>query len=465
MSISSVNHTVATLAVIGWALGASAAALPETTVSSGPAKGEGLIETADPTSWEKPSWLTDLSSGIQETYDDNIYLSGVNVPASNTVPGSAIAQKDHSSFITTVSLKIGVDLAPLVGDENFLKSLSLAYAPDFVFYHDAPVENHRVHRFATKIKGGTDSFSFDLENALNFIDGSNIGPTYPGDFLNAYSATTPREHREQVNGNATFAFEYDHDNWFVSPVASLLYYDMMTQLHDVTGYLNYASRYDVNGGADFGYRVEPQLAITLGYRYGHQYQEQFSFSPYSSSSDYQRALLGIEGKPWEWLEVDIHVGPDFRSYAQDTATQITPVSNKHPVYYYGEANLAATITSRDKVTFKYKQWMWVSQLGNIPYFDSTYELSYHRKWNDRLTLDLVGAIVSSNYTSGNLPSSRRDDYEYSISAGFDYLFNAHFSANLAYSCYVGRNELAGVVNPWTRAFDENVISIGTQLKF
>ena len=85
---------------------------------------------------------------------------------------------------------------------------------------------------------------------------------------------------------------------FIRPTASLLYYDMMTQLHDVTGYLNYASRYDVNVVADFGYRVKAQLPITLGYRYGHQYQEQFSFSPYSWSSDYQRALLGIEGNPW-----------------------------------------------------------------------------------------------------------------------------------------------------------------------
>jgi len=235
--------------------------------------------------------------------------------------------------------------------------------------------------------------------------------------LNAYAATPPREHRQQVNGNATFACEYDHDNWFISPVASLLYWDMMTRLHDVTRYLNYANRYDVNGGADFGYRVEPRLAITLGYRYGHQYQEQFSFTRYSSSSNYQRVLLGIEGKPWKWLNVDIHAGPDFRDYPQDTASHITPVTDKHPVTYYGEANLTATLTSRDTITFKYKQWMFVSQLGNIPYFDSTYQLSYQRKWNNRLTLDLVGAILSSDYTSGNLPSSRRDDYEYSVSAG------------------------------------------------
>ena len=161
----------------------------------------------------------------------------------------------------------------------------------------------------------------------------------------------------------------------------------------------------------------------------------------------------------------IEAGPDFRSYPQDTATHITPVNDKHPVYYYVDASLTATIKSKDTVALKYKQWMWVSQLGNIPYFDSTYQLSYHRKLNDRLTLDLVGAILSSDYRSGNLASSRRNDYEYSISAGFGYSFNAYFSANLAYSFNAGRNELAGVVNPSTREFDQNLVSVGTVLKF
>ena len=132
--------------------------------------------------------------------------------------------------------------------------------------------------------------------------------------MNAYATCAPREHREQFNDRGTVAFQYDCDKWFVRPTASLLYYDMMTKKIDVTGYQNYASRYDINGGPDFGYRVEPQMAVTLGYRYGHQYQEQFGFSPYSSPSDYQRVLVGIEGKPWKWLEMKLQGGPDFRSY-------------------------------------------------------------------------------------------------------------------------------------------------------
>src|SRR5271157_4528788 len=235
---------------------------------------------------------------------------------------------------------------------------------------------------------------------------------------------------------------------------------MMTKLIDVTGYQNYASRYDVNGGADFGYRVEPQLAVTLGYRYGHQYQEPFSFSRYSSSSDYQRALFGIEGKPWRWWELKVQGGPDFRNCPPDTATHITPVSDKHLVAYYGEASLTAIITTNDMLALAYKQFQWVSQLGCIPYFDSTYKLSYRRKMSDHVTLDLDGSLLSSDYTSGDLPSSKRLDLEYVASARLDYSFNAHINANLAYEFDAGRNDLAGVVNSETRAFDRNLISVG-----
>jgi len=298
-----------------------------------------------------------------------------------------------------------------------------------------------------------------LDNGLSFIDGSREGPTYPGGFLNAYATTAPRERRKQLNDHATVVFLYHQDKWFVRPTASLLYYDMMTELLNVKGYQNYADRYDVNGGADFGYRVEPQLAVTLGYRYGHQYQEQFSFSPYSSPSNYQRVLLGIEGQPWEWLAVELQFGPDFRSYPPDIATHITPVSDKHPVYYYGEANLTATITAKDMLNFKYKQWQWVSQLGNIPYFDSTYQLSYRRKLSDPLTLDLMGSILSSDYTSGNLPTSLRDDYGYNLSTSLGYSFK-HITANLTYTFNAGRNAQDGVVAPQTREFNRNLISVG-----
>ena len=422
-----------------------------------------------PASAEKPAWLADLSLGVKESYDDNLFLSGVDpkyLPASYTVPpGSVAALENRGTWVTTVSPKVGINFMPLLGNQTAIQTLSIACAPDFVVYHDAPSESYDAHRFAAAVKYGADSFTFSLDDSLIYIDGNNVAPTYPAGLMNAYSTVAPRERREQIQDRTMVEFQYDWNRWFIRPTASLLDYDMMTEQFNVTGYQNYESRYDVNGGPDLGYKINASLAMTLGYRYGHQYQEQFSFSPYSSSSDYQRVLLVMEGKPWNWLAVKIQGGPDFRSYQADSASHITPVNDHHPITYYGEASLTATLTPKDGVTFKYKQWQWVSSIGKVPYFDSTYDLSYHRKLTDKLGWDLGGKILSSDYRSGNLANCYRDDSEYSISTGLAYAFNDHCNVSLTYSFDMGQNDLDDITNPDTRAFDRQLVSIGAALKF
>ncbi len=74
-------------------------------------------------------------------------------------------------------------------------------------------------------------------------------------------------------------------------------------------------------------------------------------------------------------------------------------------------------------------------------------------------------VNASDYTSGDLAISKRDDLEYNLSATLGYSFNGHISANLVYSFHAGRNDLAGVVDPQTRAFNQNLVSIGMLIKF
>ena len=107
---------------------------------------------------------------------------------------------------------------------------------------------------------------------------------------------------------------------------------MTKQLSTTTysGYQNYVDRYDLNGGGDIGYKVVTNLAFTLGYRIGEQHQDTLSKSidkyGQTSSSDYQRLLVGFEGKPFNWLAAKFQAGPDFRQYS-DAA----PVRNESPV--------------------------------------------------------------------------------------------------------------------------------------
>ena len=59
-------------------------------------------------------------------------------PVSTAIPqGGVLALKNYSSWVTTVSPKFGINIAPLLGDQDVLQVLSFGYAPDFVIYHDA----------------------------------------------------------------------------------------------------------------------------------------------------------------------------------------------------------------------------------------------------------------------------------------------------------------------------------------
>ena len=430
--------------------------------------------------WQKPAWLTDLSLRGRESYDDNLLL----------VSGNGLAPR--SSWVTTVSPKIGFNFAPLLGDQKKLQTLSLSYAPDFNVYQNAPSQSYDAHKIGNTIKGRARNFSFSLDNAFLYNDGNHQAPIYAlnqlsgaganqlDQYRNVYGYAIARERMAQTQDRATILLQYDWDNFFVRPTASLLDYNLMTDWHNTKkspwiGYQNFEDRYDVNGGLDLGCKLTPKLAATLGYRYGSQYQQQFPAAITSdnhySSSDYQRVLLGLEGKPWNWLTVKLAGGPDFRSY-----NSLAPVNDHHPVKYYGEAVLTATLTPSQTVTFNYKQWQWVSGTGKVPYFDSTYALTYHWNATKQLGLDLGGKVLEADYTGGNETSpsptgqnsSLRDDMEYEISAGVTYAFTTHLSANLAYIYDVGANamnNLPATLGPEYRNFEHQVASIGLQYKF
>jgi opacity protein-like surface antigen len=425
-----------------------------------------------PAAWQKPAWLTDLSLGVKESYDDNLFL----------VSGNGMTPQ--SSWVTTVSPKVGFNFAPLLKNQKTLQTLSLSYTPDFNIYHDASSQSYDAHKIGDTIKGQAGDFSFSLDNAFLYNDGSHQAPIYAlnqtanqfDKFRNNYSHSVARERLAQIQDRAVIVLQYDWDKFFVRPVASLLDYNLMTDWHNTgsapwKGYQNYVDRYDVNGGVDAGWKLTPKLAATLGWRYGSQYQQQLPTAidadSHYSSSDYQRVLLGLEGRPWNWLNVKLAGGPDFRSY-----NSMTPVNDLHPVKYYGEAVFTATLTPSQTVTFNYKQWQWVSSSSKVPYLDSTYTLAYHWKATRQLGFDLGGKVLEGDYTegtdnSGSAPSLR-DDSEYEVSAGVTYAFTTNFSANLAYTYDVGVNNLDNLpanLAPAYRNFEHQVVSLGLQYKF
>ena len=351
----------------------------------------------------RPAWLTDCTVGVKESYDGNVFQSGVNtgnLPAAYPVPfGSVAALKNEYSWITTVSPKIGVNFSPLLDSPTNVPLLSLAYAPDFTVYHNQTSESYDAHRALAAVKINTDTMALTGDNTFTFIDGSELGPVFPGNLYSGFATIGARSRRRQILETANLNLQFDFGSWFFRPAAALIYNDMMTSqlntaLAQNTGYQNYCDRYDVNGGADIGYQLTPECALTLGYRYGHQYQQQYSFSPYSASSDYQRVLAGVEGHPWKWLTLKAVSGPDFRSYQENSPGHITPVSDLNPVKYYGEAQATVVFNAANSLTFRYKLWQWVSGTGKVPYSDGGYELAYHCALTKKLGWDLGGKFSS-----------------------------------------------------------------------
>jgi len=438
--------------------------------------------------WQKPSWLTDMSLGVKEGFDDNVLL------VADQNPG----MKAQSSWITTVSPKVGFNFAPLLGNQKTLQTLSLAYSPDFAIYHGASSESYNAHKLAAGIKGKSDDFSFSLDNAFLFNDGSSVAPIYALDQSavaanqadknrSAYATAIARERREQIQDRASIVMQYNIDKFFIRPSAALLYYDLMTDQHRASvapfkGYQNYVDRYDINGGLDFGYKVTPDISAILGYRYGHQYQQAMpnavdtmvvNGQQAHASADYQRVLGGLEGKPLKWLTAKLAAGPEFRSYCS-----AAPVDNDHTVDYYGEAALTATITPTQTLSVNYKHWQWVSSTGKLVYGDNTYSLAYHWNATKQLGLDLGVKYVESDYNSSSARltgrtataagQSQRDDAMCTFSLGVGYAFTPHLSASLAYNYDLGRNlqdNLPASAYADYREFDHQLVSAGVQFKF
>ena len=426
--------------------------------------------------WQKPAWLTDLGLSAKESYDDNVL----------GVSGSGMTPK--SSWITTVSPKVGFNFAPLLGKQSPFQTLSLSYSPDFNILHGFPSESYNAHKLGDTIKGKSGDFSFALDNAFLYNDGNHQAPIYADNQLggalanqndkyrNNYAHGMARERLAQIQDRTTVVLQYDWDKVFIRPAGALIYYDLNTDWHNTgaapwKGYQNYVDRYDINGGADAGYKVTKDLSVLLGYRYGHQYQQQFALAidadQHHTDSDYQRVLLGLEGKPWQWLNVKLAGGPDFRKF-DSTA----PVYDPNLVTYYGEASLTATLTPSQSLSFLYKGWQWVSSTGNVPQFDSSYALNYHWNATKQLGFDLGGKFQEGDYSSGNDVAgsgpSVRDDVLYTVSAGVSYAFSSHLSANLSYTRDLADNGWDGLAAKYQssyRQFNRQLVSVGMQYKF
>lgn len=435
---------------VGAALALSASAF------AGEASRKEVIQTSSV--WEKPAWLTDLSLGVRESYDTNVYVAGSGVPP--TVAGVDNAITNKSSWATTITPKIGVDFAKLLGSDSAIKLFTLGYSPDIVKFSEASSEDYVSHRLTTGLKVKMSNVTFNLDNAFTFIDGSSEGLVYPGG-SSSFCNSTVRERRDQWQERTKANVQVDFGSLFIRPTISVLYYDLGTVFHTTaTNYTNYTDRYDINGGADLGYKVTQSLAFTAGYRYGRQYQEAWpdDVSRTVSTNDYHRILFGIEGSPVKWLKIEGLVGPQFTTFTDQRPTGIT---DKSPEDVYAEASATITPTKSDALVIKYKRWNWVSSTGKNIYLETCYDASLRHQITKDLQLQLGFRAFQADYN----PSSARNDWLYTTSAGLRYAVNKNVTLELTYAYDRGENEQEAISNPAYREFERSIVSTGVQWAF
>ncbi len=426
--------------------------------------------------WSKPAWLSELSFAVKESHDDNVFgVSGLGMPV-------------QSSWVDSVSAKITFNLIPLLDDQKDVTALSLTYNPESVRYEDATTEDYIAHRINAVAKGKFDGGSYSLENAYLYNDGDRYAPTYAlnqlagaaanqnDKFRNNYAHSLARERRNQSQDRYNFWVQFNDGNVFFRPVSSLTQFNLNTFLFNTgaapyKGYQDYVSRYDVNAGADVGVKITPDFSFFVGYRDGYQHQDQFALAINSdrhfSSNQYQRALLGIEGKPVTWLTLKLVAGPDYKDFNANAA-----VANSRTTRAFIEGTASAALPDNQSLTLGYKQYMFVASTGLVPYVDTTATLVYHVNATKEIGIDLGIKYLEANYTMGNdvagSAPSRRDDLDKGASAGVTYAFTKKLSVGVTYTYDKGSNGLGNLpANLFAayRDFDHNVVSASIQYKF
>lgn len=418
------------------------------------AAGAGLAATGFA---EKPAYLSEVSVTVKEAYDSNVFGTERN-PTLAGLPALA----DVSSWVSTVSPKVGINLRPVfgLGQDSAISAFSVGYTGDYAFYHSATTETNQRHNFTQQLKSKSGNVAFSLDNSLIYVDGKSATIQYG--LTSAYGTASSRERKEQIQDRAKAVLRFDNESpYFFRAVATALYCDLKTQLRQpvgsYAGWQNYVDRQDLNIGADIGYKANKDISLWAGYRYGAQKQAVLPWSLVQNNSDYNRFLVGVEGKLAPWLKVDLQAGPDYRSYTDGANSGI---NGKNHTWLYTDASLTADLSKNDSLTLSNKIWHWVSSTGVTAYRDSAYALNYKHKFSAALSGSLGLRALGSDY---DLPATRKD-WLYTYSAGLRYDFTKQLALTADYARTEGKNKLSDLTYPG-REYAQDLLSLGLRAAF
>lgn len=376
---------------------------------------------------------------VKESFDSNLFMTDVE-PNRTLYPNAE--DPFVESFITTVTPTVGLDYTPC---ESF--NLSASYAPGMEFYHARSSESHVKHRGNLTFKGKIADAQWELPSNFLFIQGSQESPIYDTSAQvggpPAIGAIPVRNRRRAFVFLNNFKVTQPIGKWFLRPVVYSYVHDFLTHQrfagvlfpdgtpNPYAGYENYEDRWEINGGLDVGYEFVKNTRLVVGYRYGHQDQGKIELSPLPTvvnspyDNDYQRVLFGIEGAPLKWLRLNFLLGPDFR----DFGALNNPAYNTDEIVYYANGSISFLPTDRDTIAFRFKRYMQPAFGGPSMYEDITYDVTYGRRFGDKLSLH-AGFLAYAGDWQGPV---NREDWIYTPSIRLSYAFTDHLSAEGRYA--------------------------------
>jgi hypothetical protein len=407
----------------------------------------GAIQTPG---WQLASNLTlkaDLT--LRESFDSNVYLQDVRPDPTVT---NAV-QPFQESFVTSITPRLALDYAPC---SSFRAVLS--YAPEVAFYHSEPSEDHVSHRGGLHLSGSVWDVSWEQPNSFTWIDGSRTGPTFGGPGgMTAVGGIPIRDRRAAFVYRGGFKAAFTAENWLVRPVSSAYVHDFLTHQSTARGYENYVDRTDVNGGLDVGYRALPNTHLIVGYRYGRQYEGELITTPHRYDNTYHRVLFGIEGRPAEWLKLNVLLGPDFRSFFRQTA----PGFDDRQTLLFIDSAITILPTANDTLTLAVRRFAHPAFGSCSIYEDITYEAI----WRHTFGAKLAASAGFRAYAGDWLPPATREDWIFTPSAGVSYAFDEHLSADVGWFYDWAESHDDTIPDGRGREYTRHVVSLSFRYAF
>lgn len=385
---------------------------------------------------------------VRVGYDTNLYGTD------NERATQALANREAMTYGAT--LKLSAALGAWLGGKP--EALALCYQPTVARFDGLVSEDHVAHRLSLTGARRVGEWAANLELASTWIDGSSESVRYNG--FNLFPMAVTRDRRDQWQGAAKLALRREFGARFLRFVGAATAVDMGTELRAPTGadagWLNWVDRRDDSGGADFGWRVTPELALVLGARLGQQHQSHTVWATAHSSNHYRRFLVGVEGKPARWLTLTALGGPDYREYSSAGLC----LADRTPHTTFVDLAATATLGRSDTLQLTHKQERTISSTGQSAYDSRATTLAWKHTFTSQCHALLTVQRLQARYPA---PFVRNDTAD-TAALALNWTLDAHLALTLEALRQSGADR-AHTATSGNRGFGRSACTLGARYLF